>query len=197
MRYDQKCTTGMVFIESAHYSCQILMKLEFSRQIFFFKFSKYQISWKSVQWNSNCSMRTDRRTWRNEQSLFAILQTRLKIGNVKEKRASQDGYLKRWWGFDMSLLNIMQRNTSVRHARLLSPDHSSCSTVPAFVLHLFRHRDRMDHGVAICLGHTNSVALVRERTIPTERPPPVGEVSTNFLRIEGCHVVSATDPHGR
>jgi len=24
------------------------------------------------------------------------------------------------------------------------------------------------------------VALVRERTIPTERPPPVGEVSANF-----------------
>ena len=42
-----------------------------------------------------------------------------------------------------------------------------------------------------------SVASVRERTIPTERPPPVGEVSANFLRIEGCHVVSATDPHGR
>ena len=26
----------------------------------------------------------------------------------------------------------------------------------------------------------NSVALVRERTIPTERPPPVGEVSANL-----------------
>jgi len=26
------------------------------------------------------------------------------------------------------------------------------------------------------------VALVRERTIPTERPPPVGEVSANFNR---------------
>ena len=26
----------------------------------------------------------------------------------------------------------------------------------------------------------NSVALFRERTIPTERPPPVGEVSANF-----------------
>ena len=26
----------------------------------------------------------------------------------------------------------------------------------------------------------NSVALVRERTIPAERPPPVGEVSANF-----------------
>jgi len=43
----------------------------------------------------------------------------------------------------------------------------------------------------------SSVALVRERTIQTEWPPPVGEVSANFLRIEGCHVVSATDPHGR
>jgi hypothetical protein len=27
---------------------------------------------------------------------------------------------------------------------------------------------------------TNSVALVRERTIPTERSPLVGEVSANF-----------------
>jgi len=26
----------------------------------------------------------------------------------------------------------------------------------------------------------HSVALVRERTIPTELPPPVGEVSANF-----------------
>ena len=30
------------------------------------------------------------------------------------------------------------------------------------------------------LTHTHSVALVRERTIPTERPPPVDEVSANF-----------------
>jgi hypothetical protein len=29
-------------------------------------------------------------------------------------------------------------------------------------------------------SRTNSVALVRERTIPTERPPLVGEVSANF-----------------
>jgi hypothetical protein len=27
---------------------------------------------------------------------------------------------------------------------------------------------------------TNSVALVQERTIPTERPPLIGEVSANF-----------------
>ena len=31
----------------------------------------------------------------------------------------------------------------------------------------------------------NSVALVRERTIPTERPPPVGEGSANFSRQRG------------
>jgi hypothetical protein len=29
---------------------------------------------------------------------------------------------------------------------------------------------------------TNSVALVRERTIPTERQPLVGKVSANFCR---------------
>jgi hypothetical protein len=31
----------------------------------------------------------------------------------------------------------------------------------------------------------NSVALVRERTIPTERPLPVGEVSANFCGQRG------------
>ena len=32
------------------------------------------------------------------------------------------------------------------------------------------------------LTKLNSVALVRTQTIPTERPPPVGEVSANFCR---------------
>jgi hypothetical protein len=32
---------------------------------------------------------------------------------------------------------------------------------------------------------TNSVVLVRERTIPTEQPPLVGEVSANFSLIDG------------
>ena len=31
----------------------------------------------------------------------------------------------------------------------------------------------------------NTVALVRERTIPTERPPPVGEVSANSCGQRG------------
>jgi hypothetical protein len=38
--------------------------------------------------------------------------------------------------------------------------------------------------------------LVRKQTIPTERPPLVGEVSAN-LADRGCRVVSATDPPGR
>jgi hypothetical protein len=45
-----------------------------------------------------------------------------------------------------------------------------------------------------CIKYTKtrlkSVALVRKRTIPTERPPPVGEVTAT------CHVVSVTDPYG-
>ena len=32
----------------------------------------------------------------------------------------------------------------------------------------------------ITLSLSLSVALVRKRTIPTERPPPIGEVSANF-----------------
>jgi hypothetical protein len=40
-----------------------------------------------------------------------------------------------------------------------------------------------------------SGALVRQRTIPTERPPLVGEVSAN-LADRGCRAVSATNPHG-
>jgi hypothetical protein len=37
------------------------MKLEFSRQIFE-KYSFYQISWKSAQWQPGCSMRAEGRT---------------------------------------------------------------------------------------------------------------------------------------
>jgi hypothetical protein len=45
-----------------------------------------------------------------------------------------------------------------------------------------------------CIEKLNSVALVRKRTIPIERPSLVGEVSANFLRIEGCRVVNPMNP---
>jgi hypothetical protein len=41
----------------------------------------------------------------------------------------------------------------------------------------------------------NSVALVRERTIPTERRPLAGEVSANFYG-QRVRVVSVTDRYG-
>jgi hypothetical protein len=40
------------------------------------------------------------------------------------------------------------------------------------------------------------MALVRKRTIPTERPPFVGEVVPTFAD-RGCRVISAMDSHGR
>jgi hypothetical protein len=39
---------------------------------------KYQIAWKSVQWEPSCSMRTDGQTWRSKQSFFEIFRTRPK-----------------------------------------------------------------------------------------------------------------------
>jgi hypothetical protein len=35
--------------------------------------------------------------------------------------------------------------------------------------------------------------LVCKRTIPNERPPLVGEIQCQLLRIEGCHVVNMVD----
>jgi hypothetical protein len=43
---------------------------------------------------------------------------------------------------------------------------------------------------------TNSVALVRERTIPTERPPLVGEVSANFCGKRGVAWSVRRIPYG-
>jgi hypothetical protein len=58
-RYDKKYT--FIFTYNTSYSCQILMKIEFYLKIFD-KMLKYQISWKSVRWESRvlpCG-RTDR-----------------------------------------------------------------------------------------------------------------------------------------
>ena len=41
------------------------------------KTSKHQISWKSVQWEPNCSLQTDARAWRNWR-FSQFLQTHLK-----------------------------------------------------------------------------------------------------------------------
>jgi hypothetical protein len=41
------------------------------------------------------------------------------------------------------------------------------------------------------------VASVGKRSIPTERPLLVSEVSANFFADRECHLVSVTNPYGR
>jgi hypothetical protein len=50
---------------------------------FFREILKY--SWKSVRWETSYSMRTNGRTWRISQSLFAILRTRIKTCLSRKK----------------------------------------------------------------------------------------------------------------
>jgi hypothetical protein len=52
--------------------------------------------------------------------------------------------------------------------------------------------------ISVCVLVTYSVALVRRRTIPTERPQLVGEVSANVCGRR-CHVVIVTSlrPYSR
>ena len=59
VRDDQKCI--LVLMYSTSYSHKILTKLEFSPLIFK-KYSKYQISRKSNQWDLSCPKRTDWQT---------------------------------------------------------------------------------------------------------------------------------------
>ena len=54
---------------------------------------------------------------------------------------------------------------AMRMPRIIRPS-VACLALPIFPHYLIKKK--------------NSVALVRKRTIPTERPPPVGEVSANF-----------------
>jgi hypothetical protein len=42
----------------------------------------------------------------------------------------------------------------------------------------------------------NSVALVYERTTPTERPPLLGKILEQTFADRRCCVVSVTDPYG-
>jgi len=57
---DHKCI--LVFTWSTRYSCQILMKLEIPSQMFE-KILKYEISWKSIQFQPSCFMRAGGRIW--------------------------------------------------------------------------------------------------------------------------------------
>ena len=57
------------------------MKREFARQIFE-KYSKYQISRKSVQWEPSCFTRIDGRTERQTQIRTHICESALKLEHI-------------------------------------------------------------------------------------------------------------------
>jgi hypothetical protein len=74
--------------------------------------------------------------------------------------------------------------TNALHTRTVP---SLCFVVPktSNTMTNVKYREGSENSTEILCGNiykkqTNSVALVRKRTIPTERPPLVGEVSANF-----------------
>ena len=64
-KWDNECLS--VCRRSVRCYCQILIKLEFFRHIFE-KTHKYQISWKSVQWEPSCRIRPDGHTDRHGEA---------------------------------------------------------------------------------------------------------------------------------
>jgi hypothetical protein len=66
------------------------------------------------------------------------------------------------------------------------------------ILHFHRNIfETLQIGKIIVVSHKlNSLALVRERTIKTERPPLVAEIIASFCGYR-CRVVSTQDPCGR
>jgi len=76
--------------------------------IVFRKTLGYKISWKSVEWEPSCTMRTDRRTERQDEatSLFAILRTRLKYHRHIDRgswcRSQRIQTAKMWFGYSLN-----------------------------------------------------------------------------------------------
>jgi hypothetical protein len=92
----------------------------------------------------------------------------------------------------LSLVNVLEDGQPrLRHAvfniinwltyRYIRFSNRLCITESACLMTVLRHKYIDTTGWKLKL---NSVALGRKRTIPTERPPLVGEVSANFLRAE-------------
>ena len=69
------------------------MKSEVYRQILEI-IIKYQISWKFVQWEPSCSMRTDGQTWRNLKAAFRNFSNAFTVANIKFTPASNKAYTR-------------------------------------------------------------------------------------------------------
>jgi hypothetical protein len=74
-----------------------------------------------------------------------------------------------------------------------SSQDKSSFLMPRSHLSAFKYKSYY-HDTLLRLPFHNSVALSPQRTILTERPPLVGEIYCQILRIERCRVVRAADP---
>jgi hypothetical protein len=83
---------------------------------------------------------------------------------------------------------VPTHHTQVRRSLLYREDLMICIKSP--------HIHKFDCVCKLWQQKKTPWPLVRKRTIPTDRPPLVGEIWWQILWIEGCHVVSAVDPHG-
>ena len=145
----------MVFMLSVHYYCQILMKLEFSLR--FFKKNLHASIFLQIPPVEFDLFHADGRKYMTKLTVAFPNFANPPKNWKRERKVTQSRQLfERLIGvFNMSLVNIMQHNTS---------DMTGCSPLItlllAYRLHLFHlnlcsHTHRMELGVAICLGHTN------------------------------------------
>jgi hypothetical protein len=88
----------------------------------------------------------------------------------------------------MTTCSFVANYKTYDHASVNPRKYVAMVTQNCVILELSSHRyimyDRPIYIAILCTyihtANLNSVVLVRKRTIPTERPQPVGEVSANF-----------------
>jgi hypothetical protein len=85
-RFNQQCI--LVFMLGTRHSCQILIKFEFSHKIF--EKDSNVMSWKSVQWESSCSMRYDGRTDRHNKALKNDFLPQVWITELMKKKSMKN-----------------------------------------------------------------------------------------------------------
>jgi hypothetical protein len=104
----------------------------------------------------------------------------------------------RWWGSGCFILrHFLIKLFYWKWRQYAPPKRHYISTrfyIPKDItIHCSRHEHLQLYKLDV--NNKNSVAWVRERTIPIERPLLVGEVSATFAD-RGCHVVRVTNPYG-
>jgi hypothetical protein len=130
---------------------------------------------------SNLFMRTERVRWCTPDAY--ITQISVQLFYYKSTAGNQSCCTITHYGIVLSLQRVKLLLCSLTGPYIMLTN-SNCY-LPSIHCHILTSKNR----------RKNSVVRVRERTIPTKRPPLVGQVSAKFAD-RGSHVVSVTDPYG-